>query len=269
MVRYSFDHEKIHEGSLILVNQKNPLRQSLPYRAKEWKAADERYPDILLKRRTANKLQEVFQKIHSGESIIPVSGYRSFREQTQLYDTAMVEHGEEYTKKYVAKPNQSEHQTGLAIDVGEMAKEIDFICPRFTYEGIARKFREEAVNFGFIERYPEGKETITGIGHEPWHFRYVGVPHAMIITKLGLTLEEYVDYVRQYPYDIHQRSSQKIQEGGLLVECETSSYRIFYVKAQKGRQTRVTLPTDCEFDLSGNNVDGFILTMKEARRQSA
>ena len=60
------------------------------------------------------------------------------------------------------------------------------------YEGICQRFRELAPLYGFIERYPANKEAVTGIAHEPWHFRYVGRPHAQRMTDLGLTLEEYL-----------------------------------------------------------------------------
>ena len=97
------------------------------------------------------------------------------------------------TRKFVAYPGCSEHQTGLAIDLGANLPEIDFICPEFPDTGIFGKFREKAADFGFIERYPKGKEAVTGIGAEPWHFRYVGVPHAAVMKAGGLVLEEYAE----------------------------------------------------------------------------
>ena len=68
---------------------------------------------------------------------------------------------------------------------------MDFICPEFPYDGICGHFRALAPDYGFILRYTKEKEAITGISEEPWHFRYVGVPHARIITDRGLCLEEY------------------------------------------------------------------------------
>ncbi len=114
-------------------------------------------------------------------------------EQTQIYEDSLRENGGEFTKKFVALPGCSEHQTGLAIDLGLCKEEIDFICPDFPYEGICQKFRQMAPDYGFVERYPAGKEKVTGIGHEPWHFRYVGRPHARIMTDRGLVLEEYLE----------------------------------------------------------------------------
>ena len=78
--------------------------------------------------------------------------------------------------------------------------DIDFICPDFPYEGVCQRFRKEVVKYGFIERYPEGKENITKIAPEPWHFRYVGFPHSEIMRDKNLALEEYVDYIRGFVY---------------------------------------------------------------------
>ena len=91
----------------------------------------------------------------------------------------------------MALPGCSEHQTGLAIDLGLRGPEVDFLCPDFPYTGPCGDFRRLAADYGFVERYPAGKEPITGIAHEPWHFRYVGVPHAERMAAMGLVLEEY------------------------------------------------------------------------------
>lgn len=151
---------------------------------------------VLLEREAAGKLDELMRRIDGWEYIVPVSGYRSFAEQQRIWDDTIVESGLEYTRKYVAVPGHSEHQTGLAIDLGIKKDDIDFICPDFPYSGICQTFRELAAEYGFIERYPKGKENITHIGHEPWHFRYVGVEHAKAIAEKNVTLEEYVEWLR-------------------------------------------------------------------------
>ena len=158
MVIYSFSKEAVHEGNLILVNRDHPLKLRRQFRSSELTMVDRRFPEILLRNVAASHLKNIFQKIGSDEKIVPVSGYRSLKEQTELFDTSWLENGEEYTKKFVARPNQSEHQTGLAIDVAEYSEQIDFICPEFSYDGIAMKFREIAAEYGFVERYPKGKE---------------------------------------------------------------------------------------------------------------
>lgn len=101
-------------------------------------------------------------------------------------------YGEEYARKYVAEPGHSEHQTGLTMDVsgstGECAADE---CFAGTPE--AQWLADHAVTFGFIIRYPLGKEAITGYHYEPWHLRYVGVTVSTAIAASGLTLEEYLN----------------------------------------------------------------------------
>ena len=186
----------IYEGDLILVNQQYPYR--------DHDTADfvsvQRGVSVLLKRRAAVSLFQLIGKIDGWDEITAVSGWRSMAEQQEIWDQSIIDSGMEFTKQYVAVPGHSEHQTGLAIDLGKTAENIDFIRPDFPYSGICQKFRRHMASFGFIERYPEGKEKITGIAHEPWHFRYVGAPHAEIMMERGLTLEEYHDFVKQYPW---------------------------------------------------------------------
>ena len=147
---------------------------------------------VLLERQAALALERLMERIGGWREIVPVSGWRPGEEQRQIWDESLRENGMEFTKTYVALPGHSEHESGLAIDLGLKKESIDFIRPDFPYDGICGTFRALAPDYGFIERYPEGKEKITGIGHEPWHFRYVGTPHARILTEAGLVLEEYV-----------------------------------------------------------------------------
>lgn len=203
---------------------------------------------ILLKRRAAVLLDELLKKTGARDAIALVSGWRSFQEQQGIWDDSIAESGLEFTRKYVAVPGHSEHETGLAIDLGQNQGQIDFICPRFPYDAICGIFRKFAASHGFIERYPAGKERVTGIGHEPWHFRYVGVPHALIMDEEGLTLEEYVDFLRQYPVG----RPFYYRRNGLIVS-------VSWLEAAEDKMA-VSLPEQYPCSLSGNNVDGFIMT---------
>ena len=179
-----------------------------------------------------------------------VSAWRSRREQQEIWDGSLRENGPEFTRTYVALPGHSEHQTGLAIDLGAKREQIDFIRPDFPYTGPCGDFRRGAAGYGFILRYPEGKEGITGIGHEPWHFRYVGTPHAAILRSRNMALEEYIDYLRQYPYG---------GEGLCFTADDGREARISYIEAGPEPVT-LQLPEEASWSLSGNNADGFILT---------
>ena len=134
-------------------------------------------------------MQLTLAKIHCRNEIVAVSGFRTQEEQEKIWNDTLAESGLDFTKKYVAVPRHSEHQTGLAIDLAENKEQIDFICPHFPYTGIWGKFRMTAPRFGFVERYVSGKEQITGIGAEPWHFRYVGYPHSVIMTDGGHSIK--------------------------------------------------------------------------------
>lgn len=182
-------------GPLILVNADHPVSsEDRPVLV----SADPTRPEILMERRAAGLLRACIQSVDGLDEIVPVSGWRSQKEQQDIWDGTMEKEGADFTRQYVAIPGCSEHQTGLAIDLGLAASHIDFIRPDFPNSGVCQAFRERCARYGFILRYPAGKEHITGISHEPWHFRYVGIPHAEIMTGMGLTLEEYLQMLCLY-----------------------------------------------------------------------
>lgn len=126
----------------------------------------------------------------SGYSLIVDSGYRSYDYQLNVLKANIEKNGEEMAYKYVALPGTSEHQTGLCFDVAYM------------YDGVySDKTKEDdeeikwlinnSYKYGFILRYPKGKEEITGYSYEPWHYRYVGKELAQILHENNETLEEY------------------------------------------------------------------------------
>lgn len=120
---------------------------------------------------------------------------RSVAEQQKLWDDWTVEKGEDYVKKYVAVPGYSEHHTGLAIDVclDVDGKRIDDNDEMIAQKEIFAKVHEKLAKYGFILRYLEGKDAITGYSYEPWHFRYIDDPEkAKEIMDKGITFEEYL-----------------------------------------------------------------------------
>lgn len=169
----SIPREQIFQGPLVLVNRAHPLHEK---ERSALTSVDPHHPDILLESRARQLLSACIQKAGGQREIVPVSGWRSQQEQQRIWDDSMAEHGETFTRQYVALPGCSEHQTGLAIDLGKAAGYIDFIQPAFPYDGVCGRFRRLAARYGFIERYQRGKEEVTGISAEPWHFRYVGAP---------------------------------------------------------------------------------------------
>lgn len=115
------------------------------------------------------------------------SGFRSYATQAQLYQSYVNQEGQAAADRYSARPGYSEHQTGLAFDVigtdGQLVEDSN----------AAQWLLEHAPDYGFVVRYPRGKESITGYMHEEWHLRYIG-KEAKDIAASGLTLEEYYGF---------------------------------------------------------------------------
>ena len=120
-----------------------------------------------------------------GLNLSLISGYRSYKTQENLYNKYVKKDGEEEANTYSAKPGHSEHQTGLAIDIGSVDRS-------FANTNEAKWIEENAHLYGFIVRYPKGKTDITGYIYEPWHVRYLGKENAKKVWMSGLTLEEYL-----------------------------------------------------------------------------
>lgn len=123
------------------------------------------------------------------------SAYRSVAEQQRIADDFTERYGEDYVKQYVAVPGFSEHHTGLALDLYLNIDGTDVYMNEdmVQYPEIWVKIHEKLADHGFILRYPEGKEEITGYSYEPWHIRYIDdAEKAAEITEKGLTLEEYL-----------------------------------------------------------------------------
>ena len=147
--------EMVHTGDLILVNAQFPFR----------KTGTDRFllpasfggNRVLLDGRVARLLEKLVLDLGGGEALCPVSGWRFREEQEAIYTRSLQEHGRRFTEQYVALPGHSEHQTGLAVDLGLRSETIDFLRPDFPYEGICQKFREQAVLSRVYPAVPPGE----------------------------------------------------------------------------------------------------------------
>ncbi len=249
-----FSEKGIHSGNLILVNQRLPFveNQNRPCLVPAC-PANER---VLIERHVANFLYLLMKELDGWRYITPVSGWRAREEQQEIWNRSLRENGAAFTKQFVARPGHSEHQTGLAIDLGLIQPDIDPIRPDFPYEGICQEFRERAAAYGFIERYPKGKEEITGIAQEPWHFRFVGMPHAAFMANAGFTLEEYHAMLKQ----------DFSREKPLLWRGKTVDYTIFPWSLAEARAARLELENGTNYSVSGDNDAGYIVTVWKERR---
>ncbi|MBQ7670323.1 MAG: M15 family metallopeptidase [Clostridia bacterium] len=144
--------------------------------------------DAYLKLKAALEAEDVYVDLDSAR--------RSVAEQQRIWDDFMKEYGEVYTKRTVATPGYSEHHTGLALDLYLIIDGEDVYLNEdmIEYTDVWAKIHAKLAEYGFILRYLEGKEDITGYGYEPWHIRYVGSTEiAKEITGKGITLEEYLN----------------------------------------------------------------------------
>ncbi|HHT51544.1 MAG TPA: SH3 domain-containing protein [Eubacteriaceae bacterium] len=140
-----------------------------------------------------DQLKEMFKaaKVEIGKEMMSVSGFRSYDHQKRIYEKYVKRDGLEKASTYSARPGHSEHQTGLAFDIGGKDSKY-WVNDSFANTEEAEWLKDNAHRFGFILRYPKDKSHITGYKYEPWHFRYIGVDHATKIYESGLTLEEYL-----------------------------------------------------------------------------
>lgn len=171
--------EPTYVNGILLVNKQNPLPSDYaPGVDPEAKSAFDGMRAEALK---------------SDLDLIAFSTFREFERQQVLYEGYVAKDGEEEADRYSARPGFSEHQTGLAFDIGETGKEDHWAKASFGDTEAGKWVAENAHLFGFILRYPEGKERLTGYMHESWHFRYVGKETATEIFEAGITLEEYLE----------------------------------------------------------------------------
>lgn len=145
----------------------------------------------------SKEARAAFEKLNafakqSGYTFNAFSTYRSYDRQQVLYENYKARDGKKAADRYSARPGFSEHQTGLAFDIGDVNVPNDFASNRFGKTDAGKWLAENAHKYGFIMRYPNGKEDITGYMYESWHFRYVGVDVATKIYEEDSTLEEYL-----------------------------------------------------------------------------
>lgn len=196
------------EGSVIdymvVVNQKNPLpdgwEAALDLKMTTNSVGDDVYAEkkayeaYLALKEAVEKDLEGYEK---GEVRLELdSAFRSIAAQQKIVDDFTEKYGADYVKRYVAVPGFSEHHTGLALDLYFTidGKDIYENEDLVQYPDIWEVIHARLPEFGFILRYPEAGEAVTGYAYEPWHIRYLDSPEiAKEITDKGITLEEYLE----------------------------------------------------------------------------
>ncbi len=203
-----------------------------------------------------NEMMLAFFTETQNNDVMVMSGHRTLEYQQGLYDDELESTGQ-LSSTLVAKAGYSEHHTGYVVDFKIYDADTG-ISNQFDGTGVYSWIGENSYKYGFINRYPAGKEKLTLIDNEPWHFRYVGPVHAKVITEYDYCLEEYISFLKNYT----------IETGFLGTTGEDGNlYIIYYVPMSDAETTAIYLPlmadgvTTYPYEISGNNVDGWIVTV--------
>ncbi|PPA93816.1 VanY-A/VanY-F/VanY-M family D-Ala-D-Ala carboxypeptidase [Brevibacillus laterosporus] len=233
--------EQVYQGNLLLVNNEYSVQQvgiksdivNL-FTHKELTTGYELLnSEIKLSEEIAEKFSEMIAAAEEDgvSNFLISSGYRDLDVQSRLY--------EELGADYALPAGHSEHNLGLALDVGSTQMKMEE-APEGEW------IEENSWKYGFILRYPLDKTDVTGIQYEPWHIRYVGLPHSAIMQEMNLALEEYLDYSKE--------------EKSISVSVDGKKYTISYYPISQNETIKVEVPANEQYEISGNNIDGVIVT---------
>lgn len=247
----------VYKGPLILVNNQNlcqfkeesDLVGVLDQKQGSYKVSDRNVKVNRAVMAPLDAMLDAFRQATGFQDLLVASGYRSKELQESLFQREMEQKGEEEAALWVARPGGSEHHSGYGIDFS-IYTDLG-ISMEYTGTGKCAWLNQNAYRYGFVVRFPKEKEEITGIDYEPWHFRYVGIPHAYVMNQHDFCLEEYIDFLKDYPFEKPHLE---------VTDDANGKYEIYYVKSQ-GEQTSVQVPKQEEYAISGNNQDGFIVTV--------
>lgn len=247
LVNNQYEYFSTDDENLVSIMEKNDETERT-----EFTAVDYTYTILDVVYEPMATMIDDFYDIYENDTLIIYGSYRTKEFQQQLYDQFIASTEGDEEAPIVAKPGFSEHETGYAFDFSEIIN--------LDYQGTGdfEWLNSNCYKYGFIIRYPEDKEDITEFRYEPWHFRYVGIPHATYMTENNLCLEEYIDLLRMnYPYDGEH----------LEFTAESADYEVFFFASDDASDvTNVPVPTGYRYDISGNNIDGFIVTVHKSEK---
>ena len=192
--------QAIDSGFLILVNKNNALDKD--YKPDDladirYYAQDRGAEGRFMRAAAADAFHALVEDAaENGFTLVITTAYRSYSFQSTLYNNYVARDGQAAADRYSAQPGKSEHQTGLAADVSSPSVNYA-LTAAFANTDEGKWLAENARRFGFIIRYPEGMEEITGYQYEPWHIRFVGPTSAEYIYENKITLEEYLELIEK------------------------------------------------------------------------
>lgn len=237
--KLQISQDQVYEGNLVLVNQEYPVKEEairpdivpIVQHAELLDGYAVMDGRVQLSKEVARRFVTMIAAAREDgvSHFIINSGFRGFDEQAELY--------EQKGSDYALPAGYSEHNLGLSVDVGSTQMKMERAD-----EG--KWLAEHAWKYGFVMRYPKNKSDITGIQYEPWHIRYVGLPHSAIMQKNDWVLEEYLDELKE--------------QKKITAEVDGKKYEVSYF--DYSRKLTIPIPADGEYELSGDNQGGIILT---------
>ncbi len=245
--------DDIYKGNLVLVN--NQHAYSFPtseedstivtlhdHKSDSYKVSD--YETSLNTNviNSLNKLMDDFYTEKSLADIMVIGAYRTKEDQDERFNTGTSD----------VKGGYTDYHTGLSFDLGIFPEGENsyYYIPEGEYAWIS----ENCAKYGFILRYPDKKQDKTGTDSKSYQFRYVGIPHAIYMSENNMCLEEYIEFIKSYTYDSDH----------LKIAGPDKNYEVYYVPADMSANTEVAVPKDKTYEISGNNIDGFIVTVENS-----
>ena len=218
---------------LVLVNKLNKLPDDWEDKLETEKFTNTVGDEVEVEKKAYAAYQKLKEDLEKEDIHVDLdSARRSVKEQQRIWDDFTEEYGAAYTAKTVAKPGYSEHHTGLALDLYLIIDGKDVVENEdmIKYTDIWAKIHEKLPQYGFILRYLEGKEQITGYGYEPWHIRYIDDPKAAAqITEEGITLETYLGAAKDTDVELDYGQSEvydkeTLDEAFVQVKCDFAAW---------------------------------------------
>ena len=186
--------------------------------------------------------------------VLVSDAYRTYADQEDIFNAALQTYGADKVLEYAMKPDNSDYRAGYSVYLKYMpADGKTYAMSDAVAQNALAALNASASKYGFINRYPADKESVTGIKHSvvPFQYRYVGAAHATVINAGGYALEDYIAGVKNYTSD-----------NRLKIETADHTYHVFYVPAVADNATNILIPkTAVDYSISGNNIDGFVVSV--------
>ncbi|MBQ8824243.1 MAG: M15 family metallopeptidase [Ruminococcus sp.] len=245
----SLSSESLHTGDLVIVNAnyaysfiESDLNLVTVYenRSDSYQVSD---MEIMLNSEVItnlNAMMDKYHEIYNNTDIQIIGGYRSKERQDEKYAE----------RSTMLAGGYSDYHTGRSFDIGIFPDNAgsNYYAPTGDYSWIA----EHASEYGFIVRYPDGKADETGINPRTYTYRYVGLPHSTYIYENKICLEEYITEVKKHSLD-----------NPLEINVKDTKWNVYYASKSTSGDTKVSVPGDKEYIVSGDNIDGFIIAYKQ------